>query len=241
MNRIFRAVSLVLIVVFLLLGNITVFAETAANNTEVSQAQETELPNEIKQLQSLCEKLPASGKVTAEDGEVVISAKKLYDSIDRSKRAKIGSENLQKISNAYEAYLPFLLKDIMEKVEAIPHNPSESDKESIIEVYELYGLLSESEREIVAESENDFTGKLLKSVKVVAPQLLSEEETTIATEYEANEKEEIETEDKKSTTMTVWGIPIWKFVALVISAIIVVLNLVIIVFVTIKIFKTVNK
>lgn len=235
MKKLYNTFILVLMILLISFGSVPTLAETAAaDNTDTEQTEIGELSEELKELQQICDQLPAANKVDEEDGDLIISAKKLYNAIDRSERAKLGSENLQKLSDVYNAYLPFMIGGIVEKVEELPENPKEKDKDSIVEIYDLYNLLTDSEKE--ESFEEDFIEKLLKAVNAVAPDLLSEEETEVLAKAEQEE-----TTDEKSEKAAVFGISIINFVALVVAALVIIFNLILIVFISIKIFKTANK
>lgn len=189
------------------------------------QAEETEEVDTaavVAELTELCGQLPDPDNVTAEDGEMIVKAKKLHDALDMNARAELGTENLQKVADAYVAYTPFMLNQVVQDIKELPKNVKEKHKDKVVDIYERFTMLSDESKEAMNA---DRVKQLEDAVKKVAPELLGDD----AAAEEEGKKDEKDENTKKTSSSTILGMAIWEFICIAVLALIVIANIVLIV------------
>ena len=207
--------------IVLVLCLVMVFTASAFS-VQAEETEEVDTAAVVAELTELCGQLPDADNVTAEDGEIIIKAKKLHDALDMNARAELGTDNLKKVADAYTAYTPFMLNQVVQDIKELPKNVKEKDKDKVVDIYERFSMLSDESKEAMNA---DRVKQLEKAVKKVAPELLGDD----AAAEEEGKKDEKDENTKKTSSSTILGMAIWEFICIAVLALIVIANIVLIV------------
>lgn len=213
MNNFLKKAIVLLMVFIIAFGGIQVMAAE----------EKEEIPAEIQAIIDDCAKLPGADDVTAEHGELIVRAKSAYDKLERSDKALVGSDNITKLSVAYNAYLPYLIGGIVEKLEALPKKIKDKHKDQLTEIYTEYSLLTAEEKDSL---DPELVKKYEDGLRKVAPELLGEDAVTEETPA-----------DTKAEKVEIFGMYIWELALVAFIALVICFNVFLLVFTAIKLFK----
>lgn len=219
MNKIFKRAIVLFMVMIFAFGCMQVMAAESSLESTSSE----EIPAKIQELIEKCSKLPIADDVTEEHGDLIIEVKQAYDSLERSDKALVGGDNITKITTAYNAYLPYLIGRIVEKLEALPKRIKDKHKDQLVDIYGEFSLLTDEEKDSL---DPELVEKYMEGVKKVAPELLGEEA----------QNEEASAENKTEKTQ-ILGMYIWELAVVIFLVLILCFNVFLIVFSAIKLFK----
>lgn len=181
---------------------------------------------DMERLKEICSTLPNEKTVSLAHKDDIITAKKMYDSMDTSQKIELGSENVSKIAVAFEAFTPLLLGDVVTRIEEIPEKVKKANKDEVKTLWEDYNLLPEDARVAVNKK---LAKKLNDAVKATNPELLGDEAK--------DEQEENKNEKEKGKS----NFKIWEIVVLSVLAFFILFNIVMVIIVAFKIILAMKK
>jgi len=165
---------LTLLMLFVCLLPVTVFAE------EESESSEQEIPSNAQAVIEMVEALPSEKSVTYADKDKIMAVKNAYEDLGSDKRF-VGTVNIGKINTVRDALELNILKEVSDRIEALPKKASKSDKSAVTAIWEDYQLLNPDSRDAL---QKDLIDKLNSAVKAVAPELIEGTDTSSQTESE---------------------------------------------------------
>lgn len=193
-------------------------------------AEDTETID-IEQIKEICTRLPNEKTVKMEHKDDILTAKKAYDAMDTEQKLALGSENIAKISVAYDAFIPLLMTDVVARIEQLPEKAEKADKDTVTVLWEDFSLLTTDAKESVNKK---LVKKLKTTVKAVDSSLLSEEDLQALQQEEQKAKEE---EEAKNAQAGAPAFHAWEVIVLGVLAMVILFNIVMIVVVAVKIFS----
>ena len=231
MKNIIKNILVLLMVCVFAFSCLTAAAEEATSTPtdaatgDAATGETVELSKDVQEIIDLLGKLPAADKVTEKDGKNIKKIRKLYIGLEASDKKTLGADNLTKLNDTYTAYLPYLIADVLEGMESLPKRVKAKDSDKLKDVYANYELLND---DALDSLDKDTVDKFLVNCKKFAPEILGDK----ADDIKVDEK------DTGSDAPTILGMLIWEFAILVMLALVILFNIALIVFTSIKIFKT---
>lgn len=222
MKKLFLRIAVLSLTVISVLSSFTVLAEDASAEKEVSSA--------VSSLVSEVEKLPLAKNVSINDKDLILKVKREYDALEKTDKAQLGAENLEKINSVYAAFEPYLLADVASRIDALPKRVKEKNKSDIKKLYEDYQVLS---KEALESLDSSLVKKLENAVRKVAPELINDKDKSSQSEDSSNKK----------TSKPLWqkmGMTAWEFFLLAFLSLTILFNIAMIVVASFRIF-TVKK
>ena len=196
MKKLFLRIAVLSLTVISVLSSFTVLAEDASAEKEVSSA--------VSSLVSEVEKLPLAKNVSINDKDLILKVKREYDALEKTDKAQLGAENLEKINSVYAAFEPYLLADVASRIDALPKRIKEKNKSDVKKLYEDYQMLS---KEALESLDSSLVKKLENAVRKVAPELINDKDKSSQSEDSSNKK----------TSKPLWqkmGMTAWEFFCL---------------------------
>lgn len=222
MKKLFLRIAVLSLTVISVLSSFTVLAEDASAEKEVSSA--------VSSLVSEVEKLPLAKNVSINDKDLILNVKREYDALEKTDKAQLGAENLEKINSVYAAFEPYLLADVASRIDALPKRVKEKNKSDVKKLYEDYQMLS---KEALESLDSSLVKKLENAVRKVAPELINDKDKSSQSKQSSNKK----------TSKPLWqkmGMTAWEFFLLAFLSLTILFNIAMIVVASFKIF-TVKK
>lgn len=222
MKKLFLRIAVLSLTVISVLSSFTVLAEDASAEKEVSSA--------VSSLVSEVEKLPLAKNVSINDKDLILKVKREYDALEKTDKAQLGAENLEKINSVYAAFEPYLLADVASRIDALPKRVKEKNKIDVKKLYEDYQMLS---KEALESLDSSLVKKLENAVRKVAPELINDKDKSSQSKQSSNKK----------TSKPLWqkiGMTAWEFFLLAFLSLTILFNIAMIVVASFKIF-TVKK
>lgn len=222
MKKLFLRIAVLSLTVISMLSSFTVLAEDASAEKEVSSA--------VSSLVSEVEKLPLAKNVSINDKDLILKVKREYDALEKTDKAQLGAENLEKINSVYAAFEPYLLADVASRIDALPKRVKEKNKSDVKKLYEDYQMLS---KEALESLDSSLVKKLENAVSKVAPELINDKDKSSQSKQSSNKK----------TSKPLWqkmGMTAWEFFLLAFLSLTILFNIAMIVVASFKIF-TVKK
>lgn len=222
MKKLFLRIAVLSLTVISVLSSFTVLAEDASAEKEVSPA--------VSSLVSEVEKLPLAKNVSINDKDLILKVKREYDALEKTDKAQLGAENLEKINSVYTAFEPYLLADVASRIDALPKRVKEKNKSDVKKLYEDYQVLS---KEALESLDSSLVKKLENAVRKVAPELINDKDKSSQSEDSSNKK----------TSKPLWqkmGMTAWEFFLLAFLSLTILFNIAMIVVASFRIF-TVKK
>lgn len=222
MKKLFLRIAVLSLTVISVLSSFTVLAEDASAEKEVSSA--------VSSLVSEVEKLPLAKNVSINDKDLILKVKREYDALEKTDKAQLGAENLEKINSVYAAFEPYLLADVASRIDALPKRVKEKNKSDVKKLYEDYQMLS---KEALESLDSSLVKKLENAVSKVAPELINDKDKSSQSKQSSNKK----------TSKPLWqkmGMTAWEFFLLAFLSLTILFNIAMIVVASFKIF-TVKK
>lgn len=222
MKKLFLRIAVLSLTVISVLSSFTVFAEDSSAEKEVSSA--------VSSLVSEVEKLPLAKNVSINDKDLILKVKREYDALEKTDKAQLGAENLEKINSVYAAFEPYLLADVASRIDALPKRVKEKNKSDVKKLYEDYQMLS---KEALESLDSSLVKKLENAVRKVAPELINDKDKSSQSEDSSNKK----------TSKPLWqkmGMTAWEFFLLAFLSLTILFNIAMIVVASFRIF-TVKK
>lgn len=222
MKKLFLRIAVLSLTVISVLSSFTVLAEDASAEKEVSSA--------VSSLVSEVEKLPLAKNVSINDKDLILKVKREYDALEKTDKAQLGAENLEKINSVYAAFEPYLLADVASRIDALPKRVKEKNKSDVKKLYEDYQMLS---KEALESLDSSLVKKLENAVRKVAPELINDKDKSSQSKQSSNKK----------TSKPLWqkmGMTAWEFFLLAFLSLTILFNIAMIVVASFKIF-TVKK
>lgn len=222
MKKLFLRIAVLSLTVISVLSSFTVLAEDASAEKEVSSA--------VSSLVSEVEKLPLAKNVSINDKDLILKVKREYDALEKTDKAQLGTENLEKINSVYAAFEPYLLADVASRIDALPKRVKEKNKSDVKKLYEDYQMLS---KEALESLDSSLVKKLENAVRKVAPELINDKDKSSQSKQSSNKK----------TSKPLWqkmGMTAWEFFLLAFLSLTILFNIAMIVVASFKIF-TVKK
>lgn len=222
MKKLFLRIAVLSLTVISVLSSFTVLAEDASAEKEVSSA--------VSSLVSEVEKLPLAKNVSINDKDLILKVKREYDALEKTDKAQLGAENLEKINSVYAAFEPYLLADVASRIDALPKRVKEKNKSDVKKLYEDYQMLS---KEALESLDSSLVKKLENAVRKVAPELINDKDKSSQSEDSSNKK----------TSKPLWqkmGMTAWEFFLLAFLSLTILFNIAMIVVASFRIF-TVKK
>lgn len=106
--------------------------------------------------------LPEAKNVTADDIQAIMEAQKAYDSLSAADKNAVPTELAQKMLAVYSASMPVILKDVADRVRALPDELTTENKDEILAIQAEYEFLTEDTRSALAA---DLAEKLTKALE----------------------------------------------------------------------------
>ena len=106
--------------------------------------------------------LPEAKNVTADDIQAIMEAQKAYDSLSAADKKAVPTELAQKMLAVYSASMPVILKDVADRVRALPDELTTENKDEILAIQAEYEFLTEDTRSALAA---DLQEKLTKALE----------------------------------------------------------------------------
>ncbi len=229
MKNLIKNILVLLLVCVFAFSCLTAAAEEASTPDaaagDAATGETVEVSKDVQEIIDLLGKLPAADKVTEKDGKNIKKIRKLYIGLESSDKKALGADNLTAINDTYTAYLPYLIADVLEGMESLPKRVKAKDADKLKEIYANYELLNDDALESL---DQDTVDKFLVNCKKFVPEVLGDK----ADDIKVDEK------DTGSAAPTILGMLIWEFAILVLLALVILFNIALIVFTSIKIFKT---
>lgn len=222
MKKLFLRIAVLSLTVISVLSSFTVLAEDASAEKEVSSA--------VSSLVSEVEKLPLAKNVSINDKDLILKVKREYDALEKTDKAQLGADNLEKINSVYAAFEPYLLADVASRIDALPKRVKEKNKSDVKKLYEDYQMLS---KEALESLDSSLVKKLENAVRKVAPELINDKDKSSQSKQSSNKK----------TSKPLWqkmGMTAWEFFLLAFLSLTILFNIAMIVVASFKIF-TVKK
>lgn len=222
MKKLFLRIAALSLTVISVLSSFTVLAEDTSAEKEVSSA--------VSSLVSEVEKLPLAKNVSINDKDLILKVKREYDALEKTDKAQLGAENLEKINSVYAAFEPYLLADVASRIDALPKRVKEKNKSDVKKLYEDYQMLS---KEALESLDSSLVKKLENAVRKVAPELINDKDKSSQSEDSSNKK----------TSKPLWqkmGMTAWEFFLLAFLSLTILFNIAMIVVASFRIF-TVKK
>lgn len=222
MKKLFLIIAVLSLTVISVLSSFTVLAEDASAEKEVSSA--------VSSLVSEVEKLPLAKNVSINDKDLILKVKREYDALEKTDKAQLGAENLEKINSVYAAFEPYLLADVASRIDALPKRVKEKNKSDVKKLYEDYQMLS---KEALESLDSSLVKKLENAVRKVAPELINDKDKSSQSKQSSN----------KNTSKPLWqkmGMTAWEFFLLAFLSLTILFNIAMIVVASFRIF-TVKK
>lgn len=222
MKKLFLRIAVLSLTVISVLSSFTVLAEDASAEKEVSSA--------VSSLVSEVEKLPLAKNVSINDKDLILKVKREYDALEKTDKAQLGADNLEKINSVYAAFEPYLLADVASRIDALPKRVKEKNKSDVKKLYEDYQMLS---KEALESLDPSLVKKLENAVRKVAPELITDKDKSSQSKQSSNKK----------TSKPLWqkmGMTAWEFFLLAFLSLTILFNIAMIVVASFKIF-TVKK
>lgn len=222
MKKLFLRIAVLSLTVISVLSSFSVLAEDASAEKEVSSA--------VSSLVSEVEKLPLAKNVSINDKDLILKVKREYDALEKTDKAQLGAENLEKINSVYAAFEPYLLADVASRIDALPKRVKEKNKSDVKKLYEDYQMLS---KEALESLDSSLVKKLENAVRKVAPELINDKDKSSQSKQSSNKK----------TSKPLWqkmGMTAWEFFLLAFLSLTILFNIAMIVVASFKIF-TVKK
>lgn len=222
MKKLFLRIAVLSLTVISVLSSFTVLAEDASAEKEVSSA--------VSSLVSEVKKLPLTKNVSINDKDLILKVKREYDALEKTDKAQLGAENLEKINSVYAAFEPYLLADVASRIDALPKRVKEKNKSDVKKLYEDYQMLS---KEALESLDSSLVKKLENAVRKVAPELINDKDKSSQSEDSSNKK----------TSKPLWqkmGMTAWEFFLLAFLSLTILFNIAMIVVASFRIF-TVKK
>lgn len=222
MKKLFLRIAFLSLTVISVLSSFTVLAEDASAEKEVSSA--------VSSLVSEVEKLPLAKNVSINDKDLILKVKREYDALEKTDKAQLGAENLEKINSVYAAFEPYLLADVASRIDALPKRVKEKNKSDVKKLYEDYQMLS---KEALESLDSSLVKKLENAVRKVAPELINDKDKSSQSKQSSNKK----------TSKPLWqkmGMTAWEFFLLAFLSLTILFNIAMIVVASFRIF-TVKK
>mgnify|MGYP004563918325 FL=1 len=222
MKKLFLRIAVLSLTVISVLSSFSVLAEDASAEKEVSSA--------VSSLVSEVEKLPLAKNVSINDKDLILKVKREYDALEKTDKAQLGAENLEKINSVYAAFEPYLLADVASRIDALPKRVKEKNKSDVKKLYEDYQMLS---KEALESLDSSLVKKLENAVRKVAPELINDKDKSSQSKQSSNKK----------TSKPLWqkmGMTAWEFFLLAFLSLTILFNIAMIVVASFRIF-TVKK
>ena len=222
MKKLFLKLAVLTLTVITVLSSFTVFAEDASSEQDSS----SQTSSAVTALVSEVEKLPLAKNVSIKDKDLILKVKREYDALEKSDKAQLGAENLEKINSVYAAFEPLLLADVASRIDALPKRVKEKNKSDVKKLYEDYQMLSS---EALESLDLSLIKKLEKAVEKVVPELIKDEDKSSQREDNSNKK----------ASKPVWqkmGMTAWEFFLLAFLSVTILFNVAMIIVASVKIF-----